>query len=305
MNGFRFTIVVAVLVVLVSIMTGDDDWATFGFVLAYLFAAICFVLALVRSFWRPASRTRATHIRTSLVDWCWWLAFALPLAWILLTVGIPGPYAREVGRRMACSNNLRQIGLAMRNYAQVYRSFPPAYIADRNGRPLLSWRVLILPFMELDDLYKKIRLNEPWDSPHNREVLQRTTVAAFHCPSATNPESETSYVMVVGPNTISDGPHSVRFEDIKDGSSNTIMFVEIKDSGIHWAEPRDLDFGSMSFRVNDPKGRGISSYHPGVAGVELADGSHGTIGDDIDPKLLKALITINGGEDVSKFFRNE
>ena len=90
-------------------------------------------------------------------------------------------------------------------------------------------------------------------------------------------------------------------EDIKDGIRNTIVFVEVKDSGIHWAEPRDLDFGKMSFRVNDPNGEGISSYHPGVAGVVFADGQIRFIDDGFDPNLLKALLTINGGEDVTKF----
>ena len=107
--------------------------------------------------------------------------------------------------------------------------------------------------------------------------------------------------MVTGPNTISDGPHSVGLGDIKDGSQNTIMVVEIKNSGIHWAEPRDLDFASMSFRINDPDGKGISSDHPGVAYVVFADGHVGCLSDDMDPKLVKALLTINGGEDVSEF----
>ena len=79
------------------------------------------------------------------------------------------------------------------------------------------------------------------------------------------------------------------------------MFVEVKNSGIHWAEPRDLDFTSMSFRINDPNGTGIGSYHTGGALVALADGSIRFVEEGLDPKLLKALITINGGEDVGAF----
>jgi prepilin-type processing-associated H-X9-DG protein len=230
---------------------------------------------------------------------CWWVA--LPVL-AVLAVGSYYVIAKisEAANRMHCANQLQQFAMAMHNYTTAYHSFPPAFIADRDGRPLLSWRVLLLEFLD-NETYKKIRLNEPWDSPHNRDVFQKADLPQrnFHCCSATNPEDETCYVMVVGPNTISDGPHSVRFGDIKDGTPNTILFVEVKNSGIHWAEPRDLDFGGMSFRINDPSRKGVSSYHPGLAGVVFADCHVQFIEDGVDPKLVKALMTINGGEDVS------
>jgi prepilin-type processing-associated H-X9-DG protein len=215
-------------------------------------------------------------------------------------------FVHESVRRTACFSHLKVIGLAMHNYHYKYGCFPPAYVADRNGRPMHSWRVLLLPYLEREDLYKKIRLDEPWNSPHNRQIFQTEDVRLFHCPYAPDAKDDTSYMMIVGPNTISDGPHSVRLEDIsrKDGTWTTIMIAEVEDSGTHWAEPRDLDFKDMSFRINDPNGRGIGSYHPGIANVVFADGSVRSIKDDIDPKLLKSLITINGKEDVSEFFRN-
>jgi hypothetical protein len=231
---------------------------------------------------------------------CW---YATALVLVLLATGSYYAFcaAWEAANKLSCANRGTQIAMAIANYAQFYHRYPPAYIADRNGRPLHSWRVLLLPFMERDGLYNKLRLDEPWNSPHNREVFQKTSISMFHCPSARNPTEETSYLMVVGPNTISDGPHSARVEDIKDGVSSTIMFVEIRNSGIHWAEPRDLNFETMSFRVNDPACRGVSSYHSGGAFVKLVDCSGGFIQNDFDPKLLKALITIDGGEDVSEF----
>jgi hypothetical protein len=222
------------------------------------------------------------------------------LAYGIYYINYVGP---EWANRMHCANQVQQIGLAFRNYAQAYRCFPPAYTTDRNGRRLHSWRTLILPYLCRGDTCKKLRFEEPWNSPHNRNVLQQIEHAAwyYHCFDATNPQSETSFVMVVGPNTISDGPHSVRFGDIKDGASNTIMFAEIRNSGIHWAEPRDLDYASMSFRINDPNGKAISSDHPGGALAVFADGSVHFLTDDVDPNIVKALTTINGGEDVSAF----
>lgn len=222
---------------------------------------------------------------------------------IIVMLLLPAFPTRYVASRMQCENQIRQIGLAMLNYEHEYGCLPPAYVADAKGHPLHSWRVLILPYMELNDLYKKIRLDEPRNSPQNRLVLQGNydAVRKFHCPFAGNLYEETSYVMIVGPNMISDGPHSVRLADMKDGASNTILVAEIKDSGIPWAEPRDLDFESMSFQVNDANGKGISSDHGGNANVVFADGLLHIVRDWVDPKLVKALITINGGEDVSEF----
>jgi prepilin-type processing-associated H-X9-DG protein len=214
--------------------------------------------------------------------------------------------SREAARRAQCTNNLKQIALAMHIYHEKYGCLPPAYVADAKGHPLHSWRVLLLPYLEQGGLYDRLKLDEPWDSPHNHSLLQNEYAAQeFHCPSALNPKDKTSYVMIVGPGTISDGPHSVRLEDIKDGTLYTIMIVEVKDSGIHWAEPRDLTFEGMDFRVKDPGGKGINSDHPTVANVLFADGAVRSISNDIDSKLLKSLITINGKEDVSEFFRNQ
>jgi len=237
---------------------------------------------------------------------CLIIAVAAPLllAYGVYYINYVGP---EWANQLHCANQVQQIGLAIHNYAQLYHCFPPAYTIDRDGRRLHSWRTLILPYIFSDDSYKKIRFDEPWDSLHNRDAFRdvlkkmRDPSYYYHCFDATTPASETSFVMVVGSNTISDGPHSARFDDIKDGLSSTIMFVEIKNSGIQWAEPRDLDFASMSFRINDPNRQGISSEHPGGAFAVFADGSVRFIKDDVDPKIVKALITINGGEDVSGF----
>jgi hypothetical protein len=237
---------------------------------------------------------------------CWYAAACIVF---LLVIGFCYAFhaAWETADRMHCAAQLSHIAMAVQCYAQRYLAFPPAYTTDRNGRKLHSWRTLILPYLCVDAFYDKLRLDEPWDSPYNHEVLEnaKDPLFYFHCCSATNRETETSYMMVVGPNTISNGSSFVGLGDIKDGASSTIMLVEVKNSGIHWAEPRDLDFKDMTFRVNDPVSKGISSYHRGLAYIALCNGSICCICDDIDPKLLKALVTINGGEDVNEFFRNK
>ena len=100
---------------------------------------------------------------------------------------------------MACSNNMKQIVLALQNYHDVYKSFPAAYIPDENGKPKHSWRVLILPFLERWDLYDAYNFDEPWNGPHNRSLLHRTP-PALRCPSTTSSEADTTeYFAVVGP----------------------------------------------------------------------------------------------------------
>jgi prepilin-type processing-associated H-X9-DG protein len=237
------------------------------------------------------------------------LAVAIVCGGVLVALLLPAVQAaREAARRITCNNNMKQIALAMHNYAQKYKSFPPAYVADKNGKPMHSWRVLILPFMEEDSLYRDYRFDEPWDSPHNRALAARMP-HVYACPSESptgTPNTHTDYAMIVGPNTISDGPTAHRFSDFTDGTSNTIMVVEAAAAGINWMEPRDLDFTKMQFRINggrngnsNAKQNEISSPHARGANVALCDGSVRFFSDTVDPKLLKAMTTINGGETVA------
>jgi hypothetical protein len=76
-------------------------------------------------------------------------------------------------RRSACRSNLKNIALALHNYHEDHGSYPPAYIADENGRPMHSWRILLLPYIERGDLYKQYRFDEPWDGPNNRKLASQ------------------------------------------------------------------------------------------------------------------------------------
>jgi hypothetical protein len=224
---------------------------------------------------------------------------------ILVALLLPAVQAaREAARRASCANNLKQIGLAMHMYHEQYQCFPPAYIADKNGRPMHSWRVLLLPFMEQEGLYEQYDFKEPWNGPNNSRLVNMIdNVYVYRCPSedSTVNRSETSYVMIVGPGTISDGPTPTRISQITDGTSNTIMLVEVTGSGIHWAEPRDLKVEEVAFGINGGAGNGIGSRHPSVANVLLCDGTVRSIDESIDPELLRGMTTVAGGEDVGSF----
>ncbi len=79
---------------------------------------------------------------------------------------MPAVFAsRSAAHRAQCTNNLKQIALAYHNVHSATNTFPPPAIADKDGKPLLSWRVAILPYVEQQELYNKFKLDEPWDSP--------------------------------------------------------------------------------------------------------------------------------------------
>ncbi len=200
-------------------------------------------------------------------------------------------------RRVTCLNNLQQIGLALASYHQANGCYPPAYIADSQGRPLISWRVLLLPYLGMQPLYDEWRQHsdEPWDGPNNRKISQQV-LELLHCPSDNSPFTDTSYVAVAGAGTVWPDSEKVANSDITDGQSNTLLLVEVKSSGINWMEPRDLSLDAISLGINPNTGQGISSNHPGFVDVLFADGRTITLSEKISVEQLRALFTIDGGE---------
>jgi prepilin-type processing-associated H-X9-DG protein len=215
------------------------------------------------------------------------------LAALLIPTIIAG---REAARRAQCVHNLTQIASAMRSYEVANGCFPPAYIADKYGKPMHSWRVLLLPYLGQQDLYDRYRFEEPWNSDNNRAITD-LSIGLFQCPAQpATKEPTTNYMMVVGPHTISDGPESRKIAEITDGLAHTILVVEVADSAVWWTEPEDLHFDQMTFRINGGKRQEISSYHPQGANVAFCDGSVRLLNNSMNPQLVKAMTTIDGGE---------
>lgn len=191
--------------------------------------------------------------------------------------------------------------MALQNYADEWKSFPPAY-ALQDGQPAASWRVQILPMVEQREVYDRYRLDEPWDSVFNRRLADEFAAdsSMFRCPSApaVQVRAFTNYVMPVGAGAISKGAQGATFRDFRNGTSKTIAVAEIAPTNIYWNEPRDLPFDRMSFRLNDPTKPSISSPHSGGVTVVFADGHAQSLSSDIDPEVLKAMLTIQGGEKI-------
>jgi prepilin-type processing-associated H-X9-DG protein len=208
--------------------------------------------------------------------------------------------AREAARRASCSNNLKQIALAMHNYHDTYQAFPPAFTVDAEGNKLHSWRTLILPFLEQSALYNQIDLNKPWDAPENQDVAD-VPIPTYRCPSDPDGMSPyTDYMVIVGPGTIFEGEQPIKMQQITDGTSNTIMVVEVKGQQVHWMEPTDLTLDQMQMAINSgPTEPG--SNHLGGVNVAMADGAVRFIAATINPNMLRNLITRNDGQVVNGF----
>jgi hypothetical protein len=198
-----------------------------------------------------------------------------------------------------CRNNLHNLALALQQYQVNNGTFPPAYIADADGKPMHSWRVLLLPYIEGKAIYDQYRFDEPWNGPNNSALAASVkTPWVYECRISAAP-GETPYLAVTGLQTIWPGTTTTKTSDIKDGPANTILLVEAHNSGIHWMEPRDLDFTTMPMTVNSPTSLSISSghrHHEPYANIVLADGKVKQLPNTTSSKSLRAALTISGGE---------
>jgi prepilin-type processing-associated H-X9-DG protein len=204
--------------------------------------------------------------------------------------------AREPARRMQCGNNLKQIALALQNYHDVYNSFPPAYTVDANGKPLHSWRTLILPFNEQKALYDKIDLSKPWDDPANREA-NKARVPSYDCPSTEYPTGHTAYLAVVAPNGCFNGSEARTIAEITDATASTLLVIEVDaEHAVPWMSPQDA-----SEQLILSLGKAERRPHPSGFQAAFVDGHVQLLLGDISAATLRALISINGNDVVDEY----
>ena len=200
--------------------------------------------------------------------------------------------AREAARRSASKNNMKQLLLAFHNYYDFYKHFPARANYDNNGKPLLSWRVHILPFIDQQALYKRFKLNEPWDSPHNKQLirLMPSTYANPNLPAG----SVTNYLAVIGADSVVSAT-GVKMRQITDGTSNTAMLVEVNaERAVPWTKPVDHEFIEKDLKA------GLGGLRPGSFQVGWADGSVRSLRLSVDPKYIQAMVTKSGREVVER-----
>ena len=215
------------------------------------------------------------------------LAILVVLVALLLPVTRGG--SREAARRMQCSNNLKQIGLALHNYEQQYKMLPPAYTVDADGKRMHSWRTLILPFLEQTDLYNKVDFSKAWDDPAN-EAVRGEIVSVYRCPANKGAAGETTYLAIVGEKNVLRPLHGRAFSEIVDGTSNTVMVYEADTTqAVHWMSPHDAS--EETFVSSNEKSKTV---HTGGRNTCMADGSVRFIFKEISSELSQALATVDG-----------
>jgi hypothetical protein len=227
---------------------------------------------------------------------------------------------RTAAGRNQSTNNLKQIALALHGYHDVHGHFPPQAIRSKDGKPLLSWRVAILPYLGQQALYDQFHLDEPWNSEHNQELIARMPpgLASPHLGNERIAQGKTSYLVPLskappavavvekpdpkkpvahGKNEmIFDLPQGATFARILDGSSNTIIVVEAhRDRAVAWTSPDDL-----LVDAKDPLQAFRGQPSNGFSAA-FADGSVRFISNSVDVKTLLNLLQMNDGNPVGEF----
>ena len=200
-------------------------------------------------------------------------------------------------RQNQSRNNMKQLGLAFHNFHDVHDRFAPAITKDKNGKPGLSWRVQLLPFIDQAPLFNAFHLDEPWDSEHNRKLIELMP-PTFRAPGSRAEPFRTNYVglRVEGSILPPDG-NGVGIRDVTDGTSNTIMIVEADDEhAVIWTKPDDLDFDPAKPLV----GLASPSVRNGFQAL-MTDGAVRFISANIDEETLRNLVIRNDGNTVGEF----
>jgi hypothetical protein len=197
-----------------------------------------------------------------------------------------GDELQAARRRKQIRKNLQTIVTGLHTYADVNNGLlPPPASVDKKGARLLSWRVLILPYIGEEKLHEQFHLDEPWDSKHNKELLAKMP-AVFSTPRAKNTNNGmTHYLAIVGPGAAFEEGKQMKIPDFLDGTSNTIGLIEA-EKPVPWTKPEDF-----AYDAEKPLSIPTRDFH-----AARMDSSSFLISKDADETELRNLITRAGGE---------
>jgi hypothetical protein len=200
--------------------------------------------------------------------------------------------ARQAARQTVGMNNLKQLGLAMLAHESAENALPAAAICDGEGKPLLSWRVRMLPYFNEQELYEQFKLDEPWDSEHNKKLVEKMPKIFSSPGDAAAKPGTTRYLVPTGKETIFTAPDKpMTMARVLDGLAKTILIVEAEaDKAVPWTKPEEL-------AVNlDKPHDGLKNARPKGFVAAFADGHVQVIPGDVAADVLKAMFTRDGGD---------
>lgn len=202
---------------------------------------------------------------------------------------------REARCNSDCRSQLKQIGLALANYHDIYGALPPAQVRLSDVGEAHSWRLLILPYWDRVQLYEQYDMTVPWDHANNAPVRDyRTTGFFYGCPSGSGDLTGTTNYFAIGDDSTAWPPNQpFSLDAITDNPAETILVIELPDSSHNWAAPRDLTLQELM-------SAGVSSHHPGHFNALFADLGVRSVRMDVAPGTLRALLTVSGGEKITK-----
>lgn len=215
-------------------------------------------------------------------SWEWSLGEPSGVVWDRFVAGL-----RPLVEQSVSEGRLRQIAYAMHEYASVHNSFPPAAVTGPTGEPILSWRVLLLPHLGHQDLYDQFRLDESWESEHNRKLLDQMP-AVYAITGTGKDESQTRYQVLAGNGAAFDPLLPTPFpSEFADGTSNTILVVEAAEA-VPWTAPALLHY--------DPDGP-LPKFHyrDGRCRIALCDGFIFRLSERVSETSLRRGIERNDG----------
>ena len=184
------------------------------------------------------------------------------------------------------ANQMKRIGLAFYDHESEYGHFPQD-IKNANSISVLSWRVKLLPHMNEKELYKQFKLNEPWDSEHNKKLIEK--MPKIYAPVRNKAkEGHTFYQGFVGEDAIFRNGKPVKLVGIADGTSNTAMIVEAWKA-VPWTKPEDIPF---DVKKDIPK---LGGEFDGDFNMLMADGSIKKIKKNFNATAMKEAIQMSDG----------
>jgi hypothetical protein len=193
--------------------------------------------------------------------------------------------------REEVESKLSRIGKGLRAYEKQVGHLPPPALYSPDGRPLLSWRVLLLPHLGEQALYQQFHLNEPWDSPHNRTLLEKLPSVYETDTLSTRVPHGTLYQLVTGPGTLYDGRQGPARAAVKDGREQTILVVDA-GATVEWTKPEDVVIAADK-PLPALGGTFWDGFH-----VLFADGNVRFLHHTVTESTLRALLSPSGGEKV-------